>query len=73
MIQLNLLFVLLLLTALARYLVFDAFEPKMFAMIFLLPVASFAFFVISKRLAEKEKAYRPKILKSGPFTISKSH
>ena len=37
MIELNLLFVLFLLTGLARYIVFDAFEPLMFAMIFLLP------------------------------------
>ncbi len=60
MIELNLLFVLLLLTALARYLVFDAFEPLMFAMIFLLPITSLVIFLVSKRFAEKERSYQPK-------------
>lgn len=73
MIELNLLFVLLLLTALARYIVFDAFEPLMFAMIFLLPVASLVIFMISKRLANKERSYQPKNIEKWSFyNIQKS-
>lgn len=67
MIELNLLFVLLLLTVLARYIVFDAFEPLMLAMTFLLPVASIAIFVISKRLADKERSYQPKDIDEWSF------
>jgi hypothetical protein len=73
MIELNLLFVLFLLTALARYIVFDAFEPLMFAMIFLLPVASLVIFMISKRLADKERSYQPKGIEEWSFyNIQKS-
>lgn len=60
MIQLNIIFVLFLLTLLARYLVFDAFEPAMFAAAFLFPAASIVIFFISKRLADRERAYQPK-------------
>ncbi|KEF35846.1 hypothetical protein M670_04990 [Schinkia azotoformans MEV2011] len=67
MIELNLLFVLLLLTALARYIVFDAFEPLMFAMIFLLPITSLVIFMLSKRLAEKERSYQPKGIEAWSF------
>lgn len=73
MIVLNLLFVLLLLTALARYIVFDAFDPLMFAMIFLLPVGSVVIFLISKRLAAKEGSYQPKNIEGWSFyNIQKS-
>ncbi|NEU32394.1 hypothetical protein GN156_16720 [bacterium LRH843] len=73
MIELSLLFVLFLLTALARYLVFDAFEPLMFAMIFLLPVASLVIFLISKRLAERERSFQPKDIEVWSFyNIQKS-
>lgn len=67
MIELMLLFVLLLLTALARYIVFDAFEPLMFAMIFLLPVASLVIFLISKRLADNERSFQPKDIDEWSF------
>ena len=60
MIELLFLFVLLLLTVLARFLVFGAFEPLSFALIFLLPVSALAIFMISKRLSEKERSYQPK-------------
>lgn len=73
MIELILLFVLLLLTALARYIVFDAFEPIMFAMIFLLPLGSLAIFIISKRLADKERSFQPKDIDKWSFyNIQKS-
>ncbi|MEK3856351.1 hypothetical protein [Cytobacillus sp. FSL H8-0458] len=60
MIQLNIIFVLFILTLLARYLVFDAFEPAMFAAAFLFPAASVVIFFISKRFADRERAYQPK-------------
>ncbi|KKI92075.1 hypothetical protein WQ54_11595 [Bacillus sp. SA1-12] len=73
MIELILLFVLLLLTALARYLVFGVFEPLSFAMIFLFPVAAFAIFIISKRFANKELSYQPKDIVGWSFyNIQKS-
>ncbi len=73
MIKLLLLFVLLLLTALARFLVFDAFEPLMFAMIFLFPVASLVIFIISKKFANKERNYQPpKITGWSFYNIQKS-
>lgn len=58
-IELNLLFVLLLLTAFFRYLVFGAFEPRSFAMIFLLPVTALVLFLISKKFADKERSFQP--------------
>ncbi|MBT2642862.1 hypothetical protein J7I80_11545 [Bacillus sp. ISL-41] len=73
MIELILLFVLLLLTAIARYIVFGAFEPLMFAIILLLPVGSLAIYKISKRFAEKERAYQPKNIEGWSFyNIQKS-
>ena len=73
MIELLLLFVLLLLTTLARYIVFDAFEPLMFAMILLLPAGSLAIYMLSKRFAEKERAYQPKSIEGWSFyNIQKS-
>ncbi|MBY6053172.1 MAG: hypothetical protein ACQEXE_17605 [Bacillota bacterium] len=60
MIQLNIIFVLFILTLLARYWVFDAFEPAIFAAAFLFPAASIMIFFISKRLADRERAYQPK-------------
>ncbi|SES01488.1 hypothetical protein SAMN04487944_11525 [Gracilibacillus ureilyticus] len=59
MIHLNLLFILILLTLLARYLVFDAFEPEIFAMTFLFPIASIILLVVCKRFAVKEREYQP--------------
>lgn len=67
MIELLFLFVLLLLTTLARYIVFDAFEPLMFAIILLLPVGSLAIYLISKSFAEKERAYQPKNIEGWSF------
>ncbi|WP_226666293.1 hypothetical protein [Metabacillus litoralis] len=73
MIELLLLFVLLLFTALARYLVFDAFEPLSFAMIFLFPTAALVIFLISKKMADKERSYFPKDITGWSFyTIQKS-
>lgn len=73
MIELNLLFVLLLLTVLARYIVFGAFEPLTFAIIFLFPVAALAIFIISKRFADKERSYQPKDITDWSFyNIQKS-
>lgn len=72
-IELLFLFVLLLLTTLARYIVFDAFEPLMFAVILLLPVGSLAIYLLSKRFAEKERAYQPKNIEGWSFyNIQKS-
>lgn len=73
MIELNLLFVLLLLTALFRYLVFGAFEPLSFAVIFLFPVTALAIFIISKKFAAKERSYQPKDIAGWSFyNIQKS-
>ena len=73
MIILNLFFVVLLLTALARYIVFDAFDPLMFAIIFLLPVVSVVISLISQRLAAKERSYQPKNIDGWSFyNIQKS-
>jgi hypothetical protein len=73
MIELSLLFVLLLLTALARYIVFGAFEPLMFAMIFLFPVAALVIFSISKKFADKERSYQPNDIADWSFyNIQKS-
>ena len=68
MIQLNLLFVLLLFATLARYIIFDAFEPAMFAMIFLLPAASVFVYILSKNFAEKERCYEPKDIAHWSFS-----
>ncbi|GAM16706.1 hypothetical protein [Mesobacillus selenatarsenatis] len=73
MIELLVFFVLLLLTVLARYIVFGAFEPLMFAVIMLLPVGSLAIYLISKRFAEKERAYQPNNIEGWSFyNIQKS-
>ena len=68
MIQLNLIFILLLLATLARYIIFDAFEPAMFAMIFLLPVAAIVVYIMSKKFAEKERCYQPKNIEEWSFS-----
>ncbi|WP_453996268.1 hypothetical protein [Bacillus nitroreducens] len=73
MIELLLLFVLLLLTALARYLVYDAFEPLMFSLIFILPILSLVIYYISKKLADKERSFQPKNIQEWSFyNIQKS-
>ena len=68
MIQLNLIFILLLFAALARYIIFHAFEPAMFAMIFLLPVAAIVVYIMSKKFAEKERCYQPKNIAEWSFS-----
>ena len=73
MFELTVLFVLFLLTALARYIVFGAFDAPMFAIIFLLPVAALAIFMISKKFADKERSYQPKDIEGWSFyNIQKS-
>ena len=67
MIQLNLIFVLLLLTTFARYVIFGEFEPLMFAMIFALPIASVVIFIMSKKFAKKELGYHPKNINGWSF------
>ena len=67
MIQLNLIFILLLLTTFARYVVFDEFEPLMFAMIFTLPIASVVILIMSKKFAKKEQDYYPKNIDGWSF------
>ncbi|MFC4403762.1 hypothetical protein [Gracilibacillus xinjiangensis] len=59
MIHLNLLFILLLITLLARYIVNEAFEPEIFAMTFLFPVAALVLYVIGKRFEVRERNYQP--------------
>jgi hypothetical protein len=72
MIEMLLLFVLMLLTVLARWLVYGAFEPLQFALIFLLP-AALAVYIISRKLAEKERSYQPKNIYGWSFyNIQKS-
>ncbi|MDQ0229110.1 hypothetical protein [Metabacillus malikii] len=73
MIELILLFALLLLTQLARYLVYGAFEPLTFASLFLLPASSYVLYLVSKKFADKERAYQPKNIKGWSFyNIQKS-
>ncbi|MCS0670340.1 hypothetical protein [Cytobacillus firmus] len=73
MIQLNMIFVMFLLTLLARYMIFGAFEPAMFAAAFLFPAASIVIFFISKRHADRERAYQPKTNEGWSFyNIQKS-
>lgn len=73
MIELLVLFVLLLLTTLARFLVFGAFEPTMLAMIFLIPVAAFVIFIMNKKFANQERFYKPKNIAGWSFyNIQKS-
>lgn len=67
MIQLNLIFVLLLLTTFARYVIFGEFELLMFAMIFALPIASVVIFIMSKKFAKKELGYHPKNINGWSF------
>ena len=67
MIQLNLIFILLVLTTFARYVVFDKFEPLMFAMIFTLPIASVVILLMSKKFAKKEQDYHPKNIDGWSF------
>lgn len=68
MIKLNLLFILLLLATLARYIVFDAFEPLMFAMTFLFPISAIGVYIMSKKFAQKERSYQPKDITQWSFT-----
>lgn len=68
MIQLNLIFILLLFATLARYLVFDAFDPVMFALIFSFPIASIGIYIMSKKFAEKERSYQPKDIPEWSFS-----
>ncbi|WP_456275159.1 hypothetical protein [Bacillus sp. AK128] len=73
MIELNLLFILLLLTTLARYLVFGVFELHIFATIFLFPVGALVIYIISKRMSRKELFYQPKDIPGWSFyNIQKS-
>jgi hypothetical protein len=44
---------------LARYKIFGAYEPAMIAAAFLFPAASIVIFSISKRLADRVRAYQP--------------
>lgn len=60
MIKLNAMFVLLLLTAWARYLVYGAFELKMFLLVFLLPIFSIVIYYFGKRIAKKEYTFTPR-------------
>jgi hypothetical protein len=67
MIELIFLFVLFLLGTLARYIVFGEFDPLLFAAVFLLPAVSFAIYLVSKKFAEKERAYQPKNIEGWSF------
>lgn len=67
MIYLGLIFILLQLTLLARYIVFDAFEPVIYGMTFLFPAAGFIVFLVSKKFADKERSYQPKNITEWSF------
>jgi hypothetical protein len=60
MFELLFMFVLSVLGTVARYIAFGAFDPLMALIILLFPVGSLAIYLISKKLAEKERAYQPK-------------
>ena len=57
--QLLILFILVQLAILARYLVFDAFEPWAYASTFLFPIASVFLYFVSKNFKKKEENYAP--------------
>lgn len=72
MIQLILLFILTQLALLARYIVFDAFDPVVYASTFLfLPAAAFIYF-FSRHKMKKERAFAPKDIQNWSFyTVQK--
>ncbi len=68
MIQLNMIFVLLVLATLARYIIFDAFDPIMFALIFSFPIAALGIYILSKDFAHKERSYTPENITEWSFS-----
>lgn len=67
MIELIILFVLSLFALLARYIVYGEFELLSLAVACLMPAASLAIFIISKKMADKERAYQPNDLAEWSF------
>ncbi|MDR4934966.1 hypothetical protein RGU11_01080 [Rossellomorea marisflavi] len=60
MIQLLFYFVMVMVVALFRYLVFDAFDPELLGAAFLFPVGALILYVLTKHIEKKEQAYVPK-------------
>ncbi|MEW4328777.1 hypothetical protein Q0N12_19160 [Rossellomorea marisflavi] len=67
MIQLLFYFVMVMVVALFRYLVFDAFDPELLGAAFLFPVAALILYVLTKHIEKKEQAYVPKDVKGWSF------
>ncbi len=61
------LFVLLILTAIARFIVYGTFETSVLAMIFLIPVFVLIMWTMAKQLAKKERAYEPSQINDWSF------
>lgn len=53
--------------ALFRYLVFDAFDPELLGAAFLFPVGALILYVLTKHIEKKEQAYVPKDVKGWSF------
>ncbi|MCM2589839.1 hypothetical protein [Rossellomorea marisflavi] len=67
MIQLLFYFVMVMVVALFRYLVFDAFDPELLGAAFLFPVGALILYVLTKHIEKKEQAYVPKDVKGWSF------
>lgn len=67
MFQLLVLFILLQLAILFRYIIFDAFNPITYFSIYLLLIAALAVYIMGKYFAMKESAYEPKQISSWSY------
>ena len=67
MIELIVLFILALIALLARYVVYGEFELLSLAVVCLMPLTALVIFIISKKFANKERAYQPDDLTEWSF------
>ncbi|MCM2605457.1 hypothetical protein [Rossellomorea marisflavi] len=67
MIQLLFYFVMVMIVALFRYLLFDAVDPELLGAAFLFPVGALVLYVLTKHFQKKEQAYVPKDVKGWSF------
>ncbi|WJV19034.1 hypothetical protein QU593_00570 [Rossellomorea marisflavi] len=67
LIQLLFYFVMVMVVALFRYLVFDAVDPGLLGAALLFPVGALILYVLTKHIEKKEQAYAPKDVKGWSF------
>ncbi|MBV6684678.1 hypothetical protein KV679_13240 [Bacillus sp. JRC01] len=67
MIQLLFYFVMVMIVALFRYLLFDAVDPELLGAALLFPVGALVLYVLTKHFQKKEQAYVPKDVKGWSF------